>query len=240
MHYPTCYLLFLNPSLIPHFMSRIPTLRLCYVEEIIFISMLLICIMQTREWRQETPIIHVLRLGHRPIRDKRITTHVCLTARAFGAEKIIITGTKDTGLIERVKSVVRRWGGAFEISYNRSWKSVVSHYKKEGWYIVHLTMYGCAFKKGIDKILMMLKETDGKARKRFGILVIVGSEKVPPDAYRISDLNISVTYQPHSEVAALAVFLDHLMMHSMYEKMFNRSNMHNILRSVRFSRERRL
>ena len=30
----------------------------------------------------------VLRIGHRPERDKRITTHVALTARAFGASRI--------------------------------------------------------------------------------------------------------------------------------------------------------
>ena len=32
----------------------------------------------------------ILRLGHRPERDKRITTHVALTARAFGAEGMLL------------------------------------------------------------------------------------------------------------------------------------------------------
>ena len=32
--------------------------------------------------------INVLRLDHRIGRDTRITTHVCLTARAFGASKV--------------------------------------------------------------------------------------------------------------------------------------------------------
>ena len=35
-------------------------------------------------------MINVLRLGHRIGRDKRITTHVALVARAFGADKILI------------------------------------------------------------------------------------------------------------------------------------------------------
>ena len=35
-------------------------------------------------------MIIVLRIGHRIGRDKRITTHVALVARAFGANKIII------------------------------------------------------------------------------------------------------------------------------------------------------
>ena len=38
--------------------------------------------------------IYILRLGHRPERDKRITTHVALTARAFGAKGIFVS-TKD-------------------------------------------------------------------------------------------------------------------------------------------------
>ena len=33
---------------------------------------------------------HVLRMGHRPERDKRITSHVALTSRAFGAEKMYL------------------------------------------------------------------------------------------------------------------------------------------------------
>ena len=35
-------------------------------------------------------MIIVLRIGHRIGRDKRITTHVALVARAFGANEIII------------------------------------------------------------------------------------------------------------------------------------------------------
>jgi tRNA (cytidine56-2'-O)-methyltransferase len=40
------------------------------------------------------------------------------------------------------------------------------------------------------------------------LLIIVGAEKVPPYFYEIADINISVGNQPHSEVAALALFLD--------------------------------
>ena len=39
-----------------------------------------------------TPRISVLRLGHRIERDKRITSHLGLTARAFGADEIILSG----------------------------------------------------------------------------------------------------------------------------------------------------
>jgi tRNA (cytidine56-2'-O)-methyltransferase len=37
-------------------------------------------------------MITVLRLDHRVGRDTRITTHVCLTSRAFGADKVILSG----------------------------------------------------------------------------------------------------------------------------------------------------
>ena len=40
------------------------------------------------------------------------------------------------------------------------------------------------------------------------ILIVVGSEKVPSEMYQLADFNVAVGNQPHSEVAALAVFLD--------------------------------
>ena len=39
--------------------------------------------------------VNVLRLDHRIGRDTRITTHVCLTSRAFGASKIYLSGEED-------------------------------------------------------------------------------------------------------------------------------------------------
>jgi tRNA (cytidine56-2'-O)-methyltransferase len=41
-------------------------------------------------------------------------------------------------------------------------------------------------------------------------LVVVGASKVPGELYSLADYNVSITNQPHSEVAALAVFLDRL------------------------------
>jgi tRNA (cytidine56-2'-O)-methyltransferase len=38
----------------------------------------------------------------------------------------------------------------------------------------------------------------------------VGSTKVPREYYEMADINAAVGNQPHSEVAALAVFLDRL------------------------------
>lgn len=59
-------------------------------------------------------MITVLRIGHRINRDKRITTHVALVSRAFGADKIIID-TKDKKIEETIKSTCKRFGGNFEI-----------------------------------------------------------------------------------------------------------------------------
>jgi tRNA (cytidine56-2'-O)-methyltransferase len=58
-------------------------------------------------------------------------------------------------------------------------------------------MYGENLDKSIKKI-----------DKKKNLLIIIGSEKVPPELYQISDFNISIGNQPHSEVAALAIFLD--------------------------------
>ncbi len=42
------------------------------------------------------------------------------------------------------------------------------------------------------------------------LLILVGSQKVPGEFYssEVSDFNVSIGNQPHSECAALAIFLD--------------------------------
>ena len=52
--------------------------------------------------------INVLRLDHRIGRDTRITTHVCLTARAFGASKVWLAGEEDQKIINNVRDTVHR------------------------------------------------------------------------------------------------------------------------------------
>ena len=44
--------------------------------------------------------VSVLRLGHRRERDKRITSHLGLTARAFGADEVILAGEEDESALE--------------------------------------------------------------------------------------------------------------------------------------------
>jgi len=143
-------------------------------------------------------MILVLRLGHRTIRDKRISTHCALVARAFGADKILYSGERDLELEESVKKVVKKWGDNFAIEYVKNWKKVLMSFSGKK---IHLTMYGIPLTERVKDI-----------RKLKDIMVIIGGEKVPYEVYKLSDMNISVTNQPHSEVAALAVFL-----HEYYE-----------------------
>jgi tRNA (cytidine56-2'-O)-methyltransferase len=139
--------------------------------------------------------IWVLRLGHRPERDKRITTHVALTARAFGAKGILVS-TKDTSLEESVTDVVKRFGGNFVIRTGVQWHKELHDFKGAK---VHLTMYGIPVDQARSRIP---KDRD--------LMIVVGAEKVPPEVYQEADLNVAVGNQPHSEVAALAILLDRL------------------------------
>lgn len=143
--------------------------------------------------------IEVLRLGHRPQRDKRITTHVCLTARALGAKRVRIAES-DTTIPTTVQGVVGRFGGDFSVETGTGWKGIVKDWKAGGGQVVHLTMYGTPLHEAAPAV--RAKATD--------VLVVLGAEKVPADLYELSDHNVAVGSQPHSEVAALALFLDRL------------------------------
>ena len=142
---------------------------------------------------------HVLRIGHRPARDKRVTTHLLLAARAFGAQGATYTGTRDPPMEETVRKVRLDWGGSFEVGYSKSWRNTVEAWRRRG-KIVHLTMYGLPIQEAISSVREDLSDK----------LVVVGGAKVPGAVYSLADWNLAVTSQPHSEVSALAVFLHEL------------------------------
>ena len=150
-------------------------------------------------------VCEVLRIGHRPERDKRITTHVALTARAFGASKVYISNP-DSRVIRSVEEVVTKFGGDFKIHPTSNPKKIV---KDSNLLIVHLTMFGLSIDESVRKI---------KNEKK-GLLFIVGAEKVPPWVFELADYNISIGNQPHSEVAALAIAMNNLHFES-YNKEF--------------------
>jgi len=143
------------------------------------------------------PKIVVLRLGHRPSRDKRITTHVCLVARAFGAEGVYISGVVDATIHSTLQRVTETWGGGFWVEFVSSPMKVLDKWKESGGVVAHLTMYGIPIKEIKD---LIPSDRD--------LLVVVGGEKVPAQYYEKADFNVAIGSQPHSEVAALAIFLD--------------------------------
>jgi tRNA (cytidine56-2'-O)-methyltransferase len=151
----------------------------------------------------------VLRIGHRPERDKRITTHVGLVARAFGAEEMLLGG-RDSHVEESLVDVAERWGGSFRLKSDISWKGETVRWKEAGGKVVHLTMYGSNLPDVIDEI----------SNCGCDLLVAVGGEKVPSEMYDLADWNVAVGNQPHSEVAALAVFLDRFFLGRELESQF--------------------
>jgi tRNA (cytidine56-2'-O)-methyltransferase len=159
--------------------------------------------------------VYVLRLDHRRVRDARITTHVCLTARAFGASKVILSGDHDKKIMENVRDVVKRWGGNFEIDYCKRWDKFIDDWKRNGGEVIHLTMYG----EGVQDITDKIQESSNDK------LVIVGGSRVPSKVYQESDWNVSVTSQPHSEVAALSIFLHTLFDGKEYDINFKNSEL---------------
>lgn len=142
--------------------------------------------------------IAVLRLGHRLVRDDRTTTHVALVSRAFGCKKIFMTEVDDT-IISTIAKVCYDWGGFddFDIEIVRDWKSLIHSWKENNGIIVHLTMYG-----------LNIYETPINLGADKNVLIVIGASKVPREVYSMADMNIAIGNQPHSEIAALAIFLD--------------------------------
>jgi tRNA (cytidine56-2'-O)-methyltransferase len=148
---------------------------------------------------QGEPDVCVLRLGHRPGRDERMTTHVGLTARALGADRVVLAN-EGASRQETIEDITDRFGGPFAVDTTDTLTAFL-----EGWdgNIAHLTMYG-----------LPVQDVEGEIRESHesgaALLIVVGAEKVPFDVYEAADWNVAVTNQPHSEVASLAVFLDRL------------------------------
>jgi len=146
--------------------------------------------------------IVVLRWGHRVQRDVRLTTHVALTARALGASGFLLSDVADAAIKATVERVTANWGGTFSFEMGTSWKSTVRDWKAKGGIVVHLTAYGENIQASdvLDRIRNAGKD----------VLLLIGSQKVPKEFYssEVSDFNVSIGNQPHSECAAVAVFLD--------------------------------
>jgi tRNA (cytidine56-2'-O)-methyltransferase len=147
------------------------------------------------------PKVAVLRWGHRE-RDKRLTTHVALTARALGASGFFLADIKDENVKASIEKVVENWGGSFFFEMGKPWKQIVRMWRAKGGVVVHLTAYGENIQS--SDVLERIRAT-GK-----DVLVIVGSRKVPAAFFKktVSDFNVAIGNQPHSECSSLAVFLN--------------------------------
>jgi tRNA (cytidine56-2'-O)-methyltransferase len=141
-------------------------------------------------------IIEVARLGQRLVRDDRVTTHAALVSRAFGARRIYMNET-NPDIRDTLRGVGRTWGGDFKVALEEDLKGIIRRRKAESFGIVHLTMYGEALDVALPRMTHLEK-----------ILVVIGAGKVPREIYDMADYNVAVGSQPHSEIAALAVFLD--------------------------------
>lgn len=143
-------------------------------------------------------VIEVVRIGQRIVRDDRVTTHVALVARAFGASRIFMTEV-NPDIRDTLEKINKTWGGNFTVEFIDSWRPIVKKKKEENFKIVHLTMYG-------ENINDIQKELE----KEENLLIVVGAEKVPREIYELADYNVGIGSQPHSEISALAILLDRI------------------------------
>ncbi|MGD6806393.1 MAG: tRNA (cytidine(56)-2'-O)-methyltransferase [Candidatus Bathyarchaeia archaeon] len=156
----------------------------------------------THPQNRQQPQIMILRWGHRVQRDVRLTTHVALTARALCASGFILADVTDAHIEETVNKITAAWGGDFHFEMGTSWKKAVHEWKEKGGIVVHLTAYGENIQT--SDVISRIRAT-GK-----DVMLLVGSQKVPGEFYseEVSDFNVAVGNQPHSECSALAIFLD--------------------------------
>jgi len=158
-------------------------------------------------------MIEVLRIGQRVVRDDRVTTHVALVSRAFGAKKIYMNEINPE-IKDTLTRVNKSWGSGFELEYIENWRTLLKSKKKEGAKIVHLTMYG-----------QNINDIQKKIAKEKQILIVVGAEKVPRDVYENADYNVAVGNQPHSEISALAIVLDRIQNGTQFDAKFDNARL---------------
>ena len=152
--------------------------------------------------------VEVLRIGQRVVRDDRVTTHVALVARAFGAKKIYMNEVNPE-IQDTLNKINQTWGGDFKIEFISDWKKIIKEKKANSVKILHLTMYG-----------ENINEISSKLQKEEKMLIVVGAEKVPREIYDFADYNVAIGNQPHSEISALAVLLDRTQSGNQFLKKF--------------------
>jgi tRNA (cytidine56-2'-O)-methyltransferase len=127
---------------------------------------------------------------------------VALTARALCASGFILSDTKDLHIQETLAKITRAWGGNFYFEMGTPWKRALREWKAKGGIVVHLTAYGENIQS--SDVMRRIKAANKD------VMLLVGSQKVPGEFYsnEVSDFNVAVGNQPHSECSSLAIFLD--------------------------------
>ena len=154
-------------------------------------------------------VIEVVRIGQRVVRDDRVTTHVALVARAFGATRIYMNEINPE-IKDTLSKINDTWGGNFSIEYMENWKPIIKMKKEENFKIIHLTMYG-----------ENINEIQSEIKKEKNLLVVVGAEKVPREIYEYADYNVAIGSQPHSEISGLAILLDRIQNGTQFNNTFS-------------------
>jgi len=167
-----------------------------------------IIVNQKKHRKQKNLVIEVVRIGQRLVRDDRVTTHVALVSRAFGAKRIYMTEVNPE-IKDTIEKINKTWGSNFEIVFIDKWKPILKKKKDEKFKIIHLSMYG----ENINSV-----EED--LRKEEDLVIVVGAEKVPREIYELADYNVGVGSQPHSEISALAILLDRIQKGKQFEMEF--------------------
>lgn len=167
-----------------------------------------IIVNQKKHRKQKNLVIEVVRIGQRLVRDDRVTTHVALVSRAFGAKRIYMTEVNPE-IKDTIEKINKTWGSNFEIVFIDKWKPILKKKKDEKFKIIHLSMYG----ENINNV-----EED--LRKEEDLVIVVGAEKVPREIYELADYNVGVGSQPHSEISALAILLDRIQKGKQFEMEF--------------------
>ncbi len=167
--------------------------------------------------------IRVLRVGQRFVRDDRTLTHLCLVSRALGADSIFL-GDAEKDVEATLAEVNKTWGGDFKAVLGVPWRKVIQDSRAEGRSVVHLTMYGIPLQDKMEELRGLEK-----------LLLVVGGPKVPGKVYYDADYNVSVSSQPHSEIAALAIALHEIQSGEELKRTFQKSRL-RILPSARGKR----
>jgi tRNA (cytidine56-2'-O)-methyltransferase len=122
----------------------------------------------------------------------------------LGATSFILADIEDVEVKATVEKIAGSWGGKLDFEMGMPWKQVVAAWRRKGGLVVHLTAYGENIQTSnvVERIRNAGRD----------LLVIVGSQKVPREFFSpiISDFNVAVGNQPHSEISSLAIFLDRL------------------------------